>query len=491
MNRSDSTKKYPSFRRRIFFYLALLFVIVITLVWFFQIVLLKPMYEVITRRDLVSVSRELEASVGGDDLHHLADRLSGRKNVCISVYRIYGQTATHVVTSHILNGCLIHNVNEEFLMNRLYSEARGRDYYTEDVRNPFLGSGGKDDRAPQSLILADVTEDSSGVGYLIVLDAEIEPVAATSRALMVQLLIISVILLLIAAAFAYFGSDKLSRPISRMNEEAKKLALGNYDVHFEGGTAREIAELGATLNTAAQELSEMDSMQKELIANLSHDLRTPLTMIRGYGEVMRDIPGEMTADNMQIIIDETERLSRLVTDILDLSKLTKEGSVLSCEHFCLTDLVGTTLERYAKLRTHDGYTITFDADRPAYVYADSSKILQVVVNLVNNAINYTGEDKIVRIRQICEEGTCRIEVTDTGEGIPEDQLPRIWERYYKVKNYYKRAVTGTGLGLAIVKKILVLHGARFGVTSKVGEGSTFWFSLPEVPGSVSSDIEAQ
>ena len=101
-------------------------------------------------------------------------------------------------------------------------------------------------------------------------------------------------------------------------------------------------------------------------------------------------------------------------------------------------------------------------------------------NLVNNAINYTGEDKKVQIRQITENGLCRIEVADTGEGIPPEQLPRIWDRYYTVKNYYKRPVAGTGLGLSIVKNILLLHGAQFGVQSEMGQGSTFWFALPEV-----------
>ena len=296
-----------------------------------------------------------------------------------------------------------------------------------------------------------------------------------------QLGLITLVLLLVTAVIAVVISKYISRPITQMSTEARKLALGTYDVHFDGGTFRETAELGDALNYAAKELSNLDTMQKELIANISHDLRTPLTMISGYSEVMRDIPGEMTPENMQIIIDETKRLDALVNDILDISALTGHSqNTLHCEIFSLTETVRRTLDRYGKLRTHDGYDITFSCDREVFIYADRSKILQVVYNLVNNAINYTGEDKKVQIRQVTENGQCRIEVTDTGEGIPAEQLPLIWDRYYKVKNYYKRSVAGTGLGLSIVKNILLLHGAQFGVQSGVGQGSTFWFALPEV-----------
>ena len=104
--------------------------------------------------------------------------------------------------------------------------------------------------------------------------------------------------------------------------------------------------------------------------------------------------------------------------------------------------------------------------------------MQVLYNLLNNAVNYTGEDKSVLIRQTVKGGVCRVSVTDTGEGIPEDQLPLIWERYYKLSEYHRRGTVGSGLGLSIVKNILLLHGARFGVSSRVGSGTTFWFELP-------------
>ena len=277
---------------------------------------------------------------------------------------------------------------------------------------------------------------------------------------------------------AYFISERVTRPVAAMNNEAKKLAVGNYDVNFEGGDFCETAELGATLNYAANELSKLDTMQKELISNISHDLRTPLTMISGYSEVMRDIPGEMTGENMQIIIDETKRLSTLVNDLLDLSRLTGGQRRLNRAVFSLTECVRSTIGRYSHLVERDGYTITFDADCDVLCEADEILILQVIYNLISNAINYTGEDKRIHVSQLVQNGICRISVTDTGEGIPEDKLPHIWDRYYRTGDFHKRAVSGTGLGLSIVKNALILHHASFGVSSTIGVGSTFWFELP-------------
>ena len=482
----NAAPRYTGLRAQIFFVLAAFVLVILLVLWVFQLFLLKPMYESLKSNELRVASERIADSTDKADLQSLTDTIAKRGNVCISVYEIIGRDAILRANSHIHGSCIIHNVTSDSLMNRLYAGALADTYYTERISENFFVShsmGGETlADVPESIISSRLAKSKAGDAYLIVLNAEIEPVGNTTRTLSVQLGIITGILLLVAAGVAVFISKYISRPIAQMSVEARKLALGTYDVHFDGGSSRETAELGEALNYAAHELSALDTMQKELIANISHDLRTPLTMISGYSEVMRDIPGEMTPENMQIIIDETKRLNALVNDIMDISTMTGPGrKKLTCETFSLTDTVRRTLERYGKLRTHDGYTITFDCDRDAYIFADRSKILQVVYNLVNNAINYTGEDKVVRIRQITESGKCRIEVTDTGEGIPKEQLPQIWDRYYKVKNYYKRSVTGSGLGLSIVKNILLLHGAEFGVRSEIGQGSTFWFALPEVP----------
>ena len=276
---------------------------------------------------------------------------------------------------------------------------------------------------------------------------------------------------------AFLISKRVSSPIVAINSSAKELAKGNYDTTFKGEGYQEIRELNNTLNYAAKELSKVEGLRRELIANISHDLRTPLTMITGYGEVMRDIPGENTPENVQIIIDEAKRLTTLVNDILDISKFQSGNQVLKIEDFNLTKSIEEILLRYNKLTEQNGYKIIFTHDEDVIIQGDEVKLSQVIYNLINNAITYTGEDKTVTLRQIIEEDWVKIEVIDSGEGIPEEDIPLIWDRYYKVNKTHKRAAIGTGLGLSLVKEILQLHEAEFGVESSLGEGSCFYFKL--------------
>ena len=213
------------------------------------------------------------------------------------------------------------------------------------------------------------------------------------------------------------------------------------------------------------------------MANISHDLRTPLSLIYGYAELMQDFPEDITAKQTQVIMDETRRLSLLVNDIFDISNFEAGIQTLNIRIFNITENIKKTTERVAELVKNDGYTITFEYDRDVLINADEIKLTQAFYNLLINAINYTGNDRIVKIRQFTNDKTITIEVIDTGEGISEENLKYIWDRYYKIEKNHKRYIAGTGLGLSIVKKIIELHNGQYGVTSKENEGSTFRFIL--------------
>ena len=316
---------------------------------------------------------------------------------------------------------------------------------------------------------------------MIVEHANLSSFQTMASMLKYQFILIGMITSLFALALAAIMSKFITKPIVKMNEAAKKLAAGNYDANFDGKGYREIDELADTLNFASKELAKTDHLQKELISNISHDLRTPLTMIKGYSEVMRDIPGENTPENVQVIIDETARLSELVNDMLDLSKIQSGTRKPDLEEFSITDTLNDTLKRYEKLTMQDGYRINVHTDQDVRVVADRGMILQVIYNLINNAINYTGEDKYVEVTQTVTESKVRISIKDTGEGIAPEDMANIWERYYRVDKVHKRATIGTGLGLSIVKGILEAHDAIFGVESTLGKGATFWFELDVAP----------
>ena len=312
---------------------------------------------------------------------------------------------------------------------------------------------------------------------ILMVNTQLTPVDATVNTLRIELVWITVIMILLSLGIALLISRQISKSLIRINESAKALAKGNFDVRFDGKDYREVAELSDTLNATAKELGKNESLRRELIANVSHDLRTPLTMIIAYAEVMRDLPGENTPENVQVVIDEAGSLTNLVNDMLDMSKLQAGVMEKNDTVYNLTESIESVLERYNKLKEQDGYSIHFEYDRKVLVKADEYKIYQVIYNLINNAVNYTGKDKTVWVRQKIYDDKVRIEVTDSGEGIAKEALPYVWDRYYKVDKTHKRAVMGTGLGLSIVKNILELHHAGYGVESEPGCGSTFWFEL--------------
>ncbi len=242
----------------------------------------------------------------------------------------------------------------------------------------------------------------------------------------------------------------------------------------------ETETLAETLNYAAAEISKVDSLRRDLIANISHDLRTPLTMVKAYAEMIRDLSGDNPAkrsEHVNIIIEESDRLAALVNDILDLSKLESGSEGLNLSKFSITKKIHEIMGRYTLLSEQQGYSFYVNAETDFETEADIIKIEQVLYNLINNAVNYTGENKNVYINLLIKDkDTARIEITDTGKGIEPDLLPLIFDRYYRAEKN-KREVIGTGLGLSIVKQILKRHNFKFGVRSEIGAGSTFWFEV--------------
>lgn len=351
-------------------------------------------------------------------------------------------------------------------------------------QNENTGNGVSLDQTPpsgiaqESMVSVRILTISS-TPYLTIVSARLTPVNATVQMIRQELIFVSIIMIILALVLAMVISRFISKPLSQMNESAKELAKGNYDVEFHDQSSLEISELGSTLNYTARQLKKTEQLQHELIANVSHDLRTPLTMIQAYAEMMRDIPGENTPENVQIIIDEAGHLTGMVNDLLDISKLQAGVTQLNKTHFNLTANLEEAVQRIGRMASANEFTIELicDHDKEVFVDADEFKIYQVVYNLINNALNYSGDSRHVTVRQECIGDTVKVSVQDFGLGIAKENLPLVWERYYKIDKEHRRSFNGSGLGLAIVRKILELHNARYGVDSTLGQGSTFWFCL--------------
>ena len=355
------------------------------------------------------------------------------------------------------------------------------DVKTDNVGSKFSHEGNIDGLISEKSMVygREVVKGGARIGYVFAFSSTVreDSVISVVRRAVTN----SCIVVMIAAVLAaYIMTERLIRPLRLITDTAKNYGKGDFAERIPVEGNDEVAELATALNNMADSLDSLEKMRNSFLANISHDLRTPLTMIKGYSEIMRDLPGENNAENAQIIIDETTRLSDLVSDLLDLSKLQAGTKKPEPEIFDLSVLARDTLRRYDALIRHNGYRILFETEGEAEVSADRGMILQVIYNLINNAVNYTGESLRVRVSITLKENSVRLSVADDGEGIEPDQIESIWDRYYRVDKVHNRAVIGTGLGLSIVKGILEAHGALYGVESAVGVGSVFWIELPLV-----------
>ena len=233
----------------------------------------------------------------------------------------------------------------------------------------------------------------------------------------------------------------------------------------------------------AQEVQHASQMQRDLLANVSHDLRTPLTLIKGYAETVRDLTGDDKAhrdEQMNIIVDETDRLTALVSSVMELSKVT--SGTYKCErvHFDMGQLCDEVSERYDAICAQNGWQLQLELpEEELPVYADPDMMQRALHNLLGNAMHHIGQDGIFILRAFrCSEGV-RVEVEDHGPGIAAADLPYIFDRYYRSRS--DAGKQGTGLGLSITKAIFQQHSFRFGVQSTVGKGTTFWFVMSDLP----------
>lgn len=477
-----------SIKYKLFLYLTAFASVMIVMLWLFQIVFLDDFYKQIKVNNIKSSAETIAKNIDNEEIETLLSTITQQNETYI---RILNEDGNDVYSSDAAPDSVIHKMSADELY-QLYEKAQQNDgtffeLFTRDdfkekpiADKHFIGDIPKPFKEfSQSMIYVKIVDRADKSKAIVMLNSTITPVNATVDTLRIQLLYVTAITLLLALGLALFMSKRISKPIIKINSAAKELAKGYYDTTFHGHGYLEIAELNDTLNYAAKELSKVEGLRRELIANISHDLRTPLTMITGYGEVMRDLPGENTPENVQIIIDEAKRLTTLVNDILDISKLQSGTQKITLEKFNLTQSIRDILQRYTKLKEQDGYKLKFISNGDVWVKADAVKISQVIYNLINNAITYTGTDKTVTVIQSSNKDSVKIEIVDTGEGIAQDMLPLIWDRYYKVDKTHKRAAIGTGLGLSIVKSILDMHDAKYGVLSTVGQGSIFWFELEQ------------
>ncbi len=295
-----------------------------------------------------------------------------------------------------------------------------------------------------------------------------------------MILLTFTITIAIAGIIIWFLSAKITAPLRDMNAIALRYAKGDFSQSVEVSSKDEIGQLGESFNHMAAELNSLEETRKAFIANVSHDLRTPLTSIKGFLIALLDdtIPAEQRKEFYLLMKDETERVIKLVNDTLDMSQLEAGHVTLKPTSYNLTkqlQLIAVKLEPHLSNKQLEIQIIPDNLE--TMVVADRDRIEQALINLLQNAIQVSSNHQYIQVFLEKKTDEVVVRIMDHGEGISEENLEKIWERFYKTDKA-RSSKTGIGIGLSIVKSIMDLHATTIEVESKVGEGTVFSFTLP-------------
>lgn len=462
-------KKKSNLRTKIWMYLIIFSASILLFLWLFQIIFLKTYYREFRLNKLENSVKKVLNSFHDSNYEDLLDDISLEDEICIEVVN---NNMTKYLSVIYNKGCMGAETSIE------------NSYYKKDFINSNLSKKVYtliNPRFKNKTIIYGIKLDDSNYAFV---SASLEPIDTTITVLKNQFIYVTMLVIILSLIVSYFVSRKISSGVIKINREAKKLSKGNFDVKFDiDQPILELSELAETLEYTKDELSKTENLRRELLANVSHDLKTPLTMIKAYAEMVRDVTYKddtKRTKDLNIIIEETDRLNVLVNDILELSKIQSGTQKLTIEQFDLEKFVKNIIKRYDIMSENKKYKFKVSINKNIIVSADRKRIEQVMYNLINNAINYTGDDKKIIISALELENTVRIEVKDTGKGIDKEELENIWDKYYKIDKTHSREQVGSGVGLSIVKNILINHNCNYGVESIKENGTTFYFELPKV-----------
>lgn len=457
--------KNKTIKFKILFWLIIFSFFIIFLIWETQFFLTGYLYEKYQIKDMNKIAYEIKEA-DSNNLHEFLNGVVYNNSVCIEFVDFDGNKVLYNAHS---TGCLLGKNKKELSKYKKQLINSEKDMETIKLINSDYQSNS---------LLYGIRVDT---GYVYVFTM-LSNVNKNYLLINGQLTYIALVIILLSILISYFLSYKFSEPIVAITEKSNEVAKGNYNVVFEKNGIKEIDELADTLNYLESEVRKTDQYRRDLMANVSHDLKTPLTMIKAYAEMVRDITynnKEKREANLNTIIDETDRLNTLVNDILLLSKLEANASEVNLEKFDIVKEIKTIIDRYDIFHETEGYEICYEGVEEAIVKADRSQMNQVIYNLINNAINYTENKKvIVKVEELKKQYV--ISFIDFGKGIKKEEIELIWDRYYKSEKKHRRNVIGTGLGLSIVKNIFEIHKLEYGVNSKEKEGSTFYFKIKKV-----------
>ncbi|MCF6092527.1 ATP-binding protein [Microaerobacter geothermalis] len=318
----------------------------------------------------------------------------------------------------------------------------------------------------------------------VVMFSPTEPVKRTVSIL--KWMIISSVFgaVLVSSGFVFLLTVLITKPLIKMKYATGAIAAGHYDLQLEVKGDDEVAELGRSIQSLAKDLKHYQETRKEFLANVSHELRTPLTYLKGYAEVlgkgMIQSPEEQKK-YLQIIQSESSRVQRLVQDLFELSKLEEGSFTLRKQERNITEIVRGLVEKVQPAAAKREISLkVFAPTFPLIIHVDGERMEQVLLNIIDNGMRHTSPGGKITVSLSEGDHGVEIAISDTGQGIPKNELPYIWDRLYRVEKSRARDLGGSGLGLSICKQIVELHEGEINVESEEGKGTTFFIWLPKI-----------
>ena len=466
--------------------------------WLLQTIFLQQFYNTMVIKKLKHTASELDQKSGSDNLTNLIDDYAARDSLLIFLTDQQGN--------------VIYSADEH---NSVYKQNPNKDTESSSQDNPYHSSGtlmnwqiGAYRNLPQDYDdfllqlsankngeIGYTTEDASAYIYgirltkyqqssskeevVLYISTPLGAVGATAEIIRIQLAWVSLASLVMGFIISYFISRQFALPVSAISAQAKSMRKGKFDYEYKTGFCLELEELSDTLRETAAALKQSENTRRELLANISHDLRTPLTMIKGYAEILQEISWDddsQRKEDLTVIIRETDRLTELVNDIMEFSSIQTSDCPVELKPIDLSAAAQSVVDQFTPLYQRNTCMMVFSLEPGQWVNGNEKQLKRVFYNLIDNAVCHTSNSMKIKVTLKCINDIVRVEIRDYGSGIPEDELPYIWDRYFTSKQR-KNIGSSSGLGLAITKKILLLHKASFGVESKTGQGCLFWFEL--------------
>ncbi len=469
---------HKSIKFKTWFYMIGVVSVILVIMWLLGIVFLQNFYEFTKELDVKEVQVEIVKILSDGDVVENYEKifeLSRENDLFVEVFDSDGKM---IISPYMFfnNGENPMRINFANMMSSIVATSAVKEMVQTGETSKVVRvepKEGMPKNSRENAIMLINKFNSDGKVYYAASRTSLVPVQSTADIVGRLFMIIMIAVLVVSLVMSFIFSNSITKPIRRLSTAAKEVASGNYNIKVPVDSVDELGILTRDFNEMTKELGKVDNIRKDLIANVSHELRTPLTMIKGYAETIRDLSGEIPEKRekqLGIIIDETDRLSSLITNMLDLSRLQSDKLDFEFERFDLTKMLKKLMERY-EIYKEQGFEFNLNIAENVETTGDYARLEQVVCNLVDNAINHSIDTQVIDIT-LTEKGI--LNVRNFGDVIEEENIRHIWDRYYKIDKSGRRRVTGTGIGLSIVKEILNAHKFAYGVTSDKTNGTNFW-----------------